>query len=251
MKTSAPRLTSILLLVVPAAAALAACAGTDSGTGSGSSGEPSANGVGAGDGTANEAGATSSSGTGGSSGTSGSPGIGGDSGSSGPRGDSGSSGSSGSSGTPAVDAFTGAPAFQPVSNPGTRCRKPGDHPWPNGNPAGQPCNSCHEHSNAFGGTIYKDMQGAIPAPGVEVRLRDGAGHTVSTHTDQDGNFLMGGGGVTLPAYVGVRDATMTRPMATELTSAMTGSCAAATCHTGSYSGGPIFGGSGYWAVHLP
>jgi hypothetical protein len=89
---------------------------------------------------------------------------------------------------------------------------------------------------------------------------DSTGRTASTHTDLDGNFMIRGatqlpdGGsdpYTYPVLVGARDATSTRVMATALTATMGGACAAATCHKGSYSGPPLFGGTGYWAVHVP
>jgi hypothetical protein len=104
------------------------------------------------------------------------------------------------------------------------------------------------------------MQGTVPAPGVEVRIRDSAGATSSTHTDLDGNFLIRGSQRTAdggsapyayPVFVGARNATSTRLMATALTTTMNGGCAAASCHTGSYGGGALFGGAGYWAVHVP
>lgn len=137
-----------------------------------------------------------------------------------------------------VNAFTGAAAF--VSKLGPSTRK-GEHSFAGNNPPtspkGQACSSCH--SFFMGGTVFADAAGTVPAAGVEVRARDAAGNAVSAWTDQDGNFYISrASGLTLPASVGVRDATTVKPMSATIAN---GTCASSACHVAGKQGG----------IHLP
>ena len=122
-----------------------------------------------------------------------------------------------------------------------------------GNGAHNPGTSCNDHHHNFliGGTVYKDYQGTIPAVSVEVRLVDPAGNTVSAYSGPEGNFYIdpsNANGVTLPATVGARDGTTTRPMITTLTGSM-GSCGQSPCHVP--GGGPMSGTGNYYPIHVP
>jgi hypothetical protein len=165
---------------------------------------------------------------------------------------------SGSTGSPAgsgpmpstgttTDAFKGAPPF--TSMVGNSAHHPGES-----------CSSSNCHGPAggetefvVGGTVYKDYKGTTPAPGVEVRVVDAVGTAMSVYTGTNGNFYLnagrrdGGGAVTYPVTVGVRDGTTTRPMVTAITSAAMGSCASAGCHI--VGGSPASGA--YYPIHVP
>lgn len=112
---------------------------------------------------------------------------------------------------------------------------------------------CHGSGNIesflIAGTVFKDYAGTIPYPGVEVRVQDANGRTYTTYSRSNGNFYMGGGGgsLALPAIVAARDATTTRPMVTQLTTAGMGSCASAGCHV--VGGSPSTGA--YYPIHVP
>jgi hypothetical protein len=85
--------------------------------------------------------------------------------------------------------------------------------------------------------VWLDAAATMPAPSVEVRVRDAAGNAASAYTDQDGNFYLppGSGGVKLPANIGVRNAATTKTMTVTISA---GACASGGCHvTGSQ--GPI------------
>ena len=136
----------------------------------------------------------------------------------------------------AVTAFTGAPAFTSVTGPSAR---KGSHNFsgnsPTTNPAGRACFSCHgagDPSMVFGGTVYADLAGTIPAASVEVRVG-----STTVHTDQDGNFYLLGAALKTSSATGVRDATSVRPMVSAITN---GNCNG--CHTG---------GTGTARIHLP
>ncbi len=118
--------------------------------------------------------------------------------------------------------------------------------------AGEACGKqgCHGKGGegpAFliGGTVYTDYAGTTPAAGVEIRVVDTSNNAVSTYSQSNGNFYISSGStnVTLPAVVGARDATTTRPMITQLTGTM-GTCAQAGCHVGADAGG-------YYPIHVP
>lgn len=144
--------------------------------------------------------------------------------------------------TPYTDAFKDAPPYAAF--------KGGDSPHHTGESCSeQGCHGTKAFALLIGGTIYKDYKGTIVAPGVEVRVADSNGHAVSTHSAPNGSFYIkssASNGVAFPAFVGVRDATTTRPMITPLTGAM-GSCSAATCHV--VGGSPNNGA--YYPVHVP
>jgi hypothetical protein len=144
------------------------------------------------------------------------------------------------------DAFTGAPAF--TSMVGNSAHKPGESCMQSG--CHGPAAGAQETSFLIGGTVYKDYKGTIPAPGVEVRVLDMAGHAVSVYSGMNGNFYihLANSTVMLPAVVGVRDGTTTRPMVTTLTPTTgMGSCAAAGCHV--IGGSPATGA--YYPIHVP
>jgi hypothetical protein len=202
----------------------------------------------------------SSSGTGASSGAplegAGSSGAPAASGSATPAGSGGSPAGTGSGGSPAgsggvptpstgttTDAFTGAPPYK--STVGNSAHHPGES-----------CSSSNCHGPAggettfiVGGTVYKDYKGTIPAPGVEVRVVDAAGKSVSTYSGTNGNFSLsqGGNAVMFPVMVGIRDGTTTRPMVTAITSTAMGSCASSGCHI--IGGSPASGA--YYPIHVP
>ncbi len=136
--------------------------------------------------------------------------------------------------TPFTDPFKGAPAYN---------GKAGDNP----HHAGEACSSskCHGASGEgpkllIGGTVYKDYKGNVPAPGIEVRVVDGNGNAASTVSGSNGAFGIRGSTVAFPAWVGIRDGKMSRPMITPLTGSM-GDCSQASCHVA----------GGYYPVHIP
>jgi hypothetical protein len=143
------------------------------------------------------------------------------------------------------DPFSGAPPFS--SQTGTDSHN-----------AGRSCieSGCHgsvaaAESFLIGGTVYSDYEGTMPATGVEVRIADSAGHATSTYSGPEGNFYItsaNAGGVTLPAVVGARTASSTRPMITTLTVSM-GSCGQTPCHVP--GGGPLGVTGNYYPIHVP
>jgi len=159
-------------------------------------------------------------------------------GTSGTSGDAGGTDAGTDTGTNvSVNAFTDAPAY--TAKLGGNARK-NDHPFPNGNPAKQNCleSQCHGPGGEgplflTGGTVFKDVAGTMPAPSVEVRLRDATGKAISTYTDNDGNFYAKGT-LAFPVLTGVRDGQTVRLMSGAIAN---GGCNAATCHAGAQ--GPI------------
>jgi hypothetical protein len=133
-------------------------------------------------------------------------------------------------------AFTGAPAY--VATLGVSARKESHNfagNTPTTNPAKQACAGCHS-GFVMGGTIFKDVAGTIPAPSVEVRIRDANGNALSTYTDSDGNFWLrkpAGSAFNYPALVGARDATKTSAMTATIAN---GNCSAAGCHLAGATG---------------
>jgi hypothetical protein len=123
---------------------------------------------------------------------------------------------------------------------------------------GESCLQSGCHSGAVGpqapdqfilaGTVFKDFAGTIPYPGVEIRVQDATGRTMTTYSHDNGNFYFGGGTLALPAVVAARDGTTTRPMITQLTTAAMGSCAMSGCHVVG-GGGPDSGA--YYPIHVP
>lgn len=160
-----------------------------------------------------------------------------DGGSGGDAGAGGDDAASGSDAAGTTNAFTGAAAYNNVA--GGSARK-GAHNFggntPQTNPAKQACLGCHKAGgNAptfkFGGTVYKDLAGTMPAANVEVRVRDGAGAASVVNSDADGNFYLRNGAFTYPALTGARDGTTTKLMVAQITS---GDCNA--CHNGTTTG---------------
>ncbi len=137
-----------------------------------------------------------------------------------------------------ANAFTNAPAYIATTGPSTLNAA---HNFPNSvpitNPVGQACFSCHTLGGAgveftIGGTVYKDIAATIPAPQVQVAVRDNAGVTRTTYTDANGNFYIlkaDAGAMTPPAHPGVRDAANTR--------LMTGAIADGNCNNCHKTGG--------------
>lgn len=114
-----------------------------------------------------------------------------------------------------------------------------DHVTATGKPhTGTDCMPCHSEGSsypaapvfAFAGTVYFDT--GKGAPGVEVRVIDGAGATSIVYTDEDGNFWRFGGTGTIvwPAHTGVRDAIDSPSMDGSFSD---GGCNRASCHDGS------------------
>jgi hypothetical protein len=125
----------------------------------------------------------------------------------------------------------------------------------------------HGPALLIGGTVYQDYPpdggitvtvdagdagliqqtiAQLPAAGVEIRVLDEHGNAMSTYSSSNGTFYIlasNAGAVTIPAWVGARDANTTRPMITELTGNM-GNCSQSGCHVGTENGG-------YYRVHLP
>ena len=124
--------------------------------------------------------------------------------------------------------------------------------------AGMSCiqSGCHGAAAAalpllVGGTVYQDYQGTTPAPGIEVRIVDAAGHATSSYPGPEGNFYImaaNANGVAFPAAIGARDATAARPMVTTLTASL-GSCGQTQCHI--RGGGPTTGTGNYYPIHVP
>ena len=120
-----------------------------------------------------------------------------------------------------TNAFTGAPPYAPTTGPSTLNAS---HNFPNAtpttNPAGQACMTCHGAAGPggefrIGGTVWKDTAGTLPAPQVQVGVRDKAGVVFDAYTDANGNFYvpkLDAGTLTSPAYSGVRNAQSTRFM---------------------------------------
>ena len=103
----------------------------------------------------------------------------------------------------------------------------------------------------IGGTVYQDYYGMVAAAGVEIRVLDSAGHAASTVSERNGNFYIrssSSNGVTFPAVVGARNATIARPMITPLGNASMGSCAQSPCHV---AGGSPSKTQTYYPIHVP
>jgi hypothetical protein len=144
------------------------------------------------------------------------------------------------------DPFGGSPAYATQTgkgshNAGMSCIHAGCH--------GSTAGASGAPGFLLGGTVYADYKGAVPAPGVEVRIVDSAGRSASAYSGPEGNFYIlsaSANGVTFPAVVGARDATTMRPMITTLTASMA-SCGQATCHVP--GGGPMSHTGNYYPVH--
>jgi hypothetical protein len=169
-----------------------------------------------------------------------------------------------------TDPFAGAPAYSSkkgggggAHNAGRACggdNNSGCHS-PNGG------NGDHGPPLLIGGTVYEGYPpdggitvmvdagdagiiaqnvAQLPAAGVEIRVLDEQGNAMSTYSSSNGTFYIEvskAGALALPAWVGARDSTSTRPMITELTGNM-GNCSQSSCHVGTENGG-------YYRVHVP
>ena len=157
----------------------------------------------------------------------------------------GGSGTETSAGPP--NAFTGAPPYTTVIAGGDTLNA--NHNFagatPTTNPLTQACLDCHGPAGgastkfAFGGSVFKDTAGTIPAPSVEIRVRDSAGTAMVTHSDVNGNFYaaIAGGGpqpITANSLAGARDnAGNLGAMTPAMTKPTDGSCGGGgTCHGG-------------------
>ena len=144
------------------------------------------------------------------------------------------------------DPFAGAPAY--VGGTDTAMHLADTHH------VGESCGngSCHAAGACgaapcflIGGTVYGDYKGVTAAAGAEIRIVDTQGHAASCYAGPNGNFrITSDAGVTLPAIIGVRDATTTRPMVTTLANGM---CGTSGCHNP--MGSPATGA--YYPVHVP
>ena len=79
---------------------------------------------------------------------------------------------------------------------------------------GVDCLSCHKNGGAgveflFGGTVFQDKAGTMPAADVEVRVLGSDNIGYSAHSDNDGNywFKKGATGIAFPAMSGARTST--------------------------------------------
>ena len=144
----------------------------------------------------------------------------------------------------AANAFTGAPAY--TSGQPATSAKAQHVTFMVGVTPGKAtaCLTCHTNGGAgiefmFGGTIFTDMGGTMPAANYEVRLRGSDGTGYIAHSDADGNFWFKKGMATLqfPATSGGRNMSMTALMTGTIT---TGDCNDGGCHGGAQG-----------AVHVP
>ena len=135
---------------------------------------------------------------------------------------------------------TGAPLTDPFADAGPYATNP--YTSSSTHNAGRDCmaKGCHSIGGdappfLIGGTVYSSADAGpilVPVADVEVRVLDLQGNAASAYSDVAGNFYVRSTGtnVTFPAIVGLRDATHTRSMVTELTGTM-GSCSQVSCHT--------------------
>ncbi len=145
-----------------------------------------------------------------------------------------------------TDPFAGQPAYTSKGGGGG-----GSHH------AGESCmqSNCHSagggggEAPAFliGGTVYTDYFSTTPAVGVEVRIVDTNNNGASTYSDSNGNFYIHSSTtIGYPAVVGARNATITRPMITQISTAAMGSCGQGGCHIP--GGKPT---ASYYQIHVP
>jgi hypothetical protein len=96
---------------------------------------------------------------------------------------------------------------------------------------GVDCLTCHKMGGPgavflFGGTVFQDMAGTMPAVDQEVRVLDSNSVGYSAHSDADGNFWykMVATSIAFPAMSGVRNATQTVLMTNTLTASNCNGC---------------------------
>ncbi len=77
----------------------------------------------------------------------------------------------------------------------------------------------------FGGTVFQDTAGTMPAVDEEIRVLDSNSVGYSAHSDADGNFsYKGTATIAFPALSGVRDATQTVLMVSNLSASNCNGC---------------------------
>lgn len=96
---------------------------------------------------------------------------------------------------------------------------------------GVDCLTCHKMGGTgvvflFGGTVFQDVAGTMPAVDEEVRVLDSNNMGYSAHSDANGNFWfkMGATAIAFPAMSGVRNATQTVLMTNTLTASNCNGC---------------------------
>ncbi len=127
-------------------------------------------------------------------------------------------------GTTTTTAFTGAGAYasnKPATSAVMMHMNKGVGITPG---LGVDCLSCHKNGGSgaeflFGGTVFQDKAGTMPAVDTEVRVlgSDNVGYTANS--DDDGNywFKKVATGIAFPAMSGARDATQTVLMSGNIT----------------------------------
>lgn len=139
-------------------------------------------------------------------------------------------GDAGLDAAPPITAFTEAGAFTPDAGP--LAEQP-NHNFAGNNPvtspAKQACLDCHKIGGAampfaFGGTVFADDAGTMPAAGVEIRVRDDKGAVSLVYTDKDGNFFARTSAAAFPAKTGARNATATALMVNDSNNGNCNSC---------------------------
>lgn len=94
--------------------------------------------------------------------------------------------------------------------------------------AGRDCLSCHDGSGeaphfVFAGTLYNGS--GSPVAGAEIRVVDGNGNAVSVYSASNGNFYQrASGNFVTPGHAGVRNATTTNLMVSNVTNGGCNSC---------------------------
>jgi hypothetical protein len=95
---------------------------------------------------------------------------------------------------------------------------------------GVDCLTCHTMGGTgavflFGGTVFQDTAGTMPAVDEEIRVLDSNNVGYSAHSDADGNFwYKATTTIAFPALSGVRNATQTVLMTTTLSAANCNGC---------------------------
>jgi hypothetical protein len=146
-------------------------------------------------------------------------------------GDSGSTQDSGSEASVQADAFTGAGAYA-ASTPATTAAQYHTTNNVGVTPGlGVDCLGCHKMGGPgvvflFGGTLFQDKAGTMPATSKEIRVLDMNNVGYSGYSDTDGNFWYkaSNNSIAFPAMSGVRDAAQTALMVGTITAANCNGC---------------------------
>lgn len=144
----------------------------------------------------------------------------------------------------AVNAFTGAGGYV-SGQPATSAKTQHTNNMVGVTPGkGDACLQCHKNGGSgvefmFGGTIFLDQAGTMPAANHEVRVRGSDGTGYIAHSDADGNFWFKKGMANLqyPANTGGRNMSATALMTGTITM---GDCNDGGCHGGNQG-----------AIHVP